>query len=706
MTENNTQGYKELAPGTTLHNGKYTIEKVIGEGGFGITYIAIQSGLDRAVCIKEFFLAGKCVRNTQAKTIHLQGVKEETFEKYRQAFVKEAKMLASLKHPSIVEVIDIFDENNTSYMVMPFIEGQSLQSVVDKQGTLSYPEAVNYLAQITNAVGYIHEKNILHRDIKPDNVMITADYKAILIDFGSAREFEHDKTQSHTSMLTHGYAPVEQYTTSSRKGAYTDIYAIGATFYFVLTGKAPLEAAARMNEQMPEPKELNPEVPDEANRTILKAMQIKAENRHQSVEEFMDDLRNVKPSTLVDETIGGGTTVVVKKNNNAAIFGIVAVLIVALLAGGFFWWNSQNDAPPPPPPIVVSVTGVTLDTSTLELTIDETETLVATVSPRDATNQNITWSSSNPSVATVDASGRVTAVSAGTAAIIAATEDGGQTTTANITVSSGVTETVSVAEVVREPTPAPVVEQAPQERVAEEPVQAVAPPPPTPTPAQPTQQDTDDAAAQRAREEQQRVLTQQEAQRLAQQEAQRQAQQQAVAQAEADQHRTGVVINGVRWATRNVGAPGSFAANPESAGMFFQWNRRQGWTAGGNVSGWNSSNPEGTSWTRANDPCPAGWRLPTGAELTALFNARCTFTVRNGVNGCYFGNAPNQIFMPAVGARDRTDGALMNTGIGYYWSSTRADNLNALYMNFSRDETNVGGALGRSWGLSVRCVGE
>lgn len=302
--ENITQVYKELQPGTVLCGGKYTILEKIGEGGFGITYKAIQNGLNRTVCIKEYFPAGKCIRATYARTVSVQGMSESLFEKYRQSFVKEAKMLATLHHPNIVEVIDVFDENNTSYMVMLFIEGRSLQNIVDSQGPLPYPEVVNYMAQVTNAIGYIHDRHILHRDIKPDNIMITDDYKAILIDFGSAREFEQDKTQIHTSMLTHGYAPTEQYTANSRKGSYTDIYAIGATMYFVLTGQVPLEAGARLTERLVEPKELAPDIPDEANRTILKAMQIKAENRHQTVQEFMDDLRNVRPSVLVDETIG------------------------------------------------------------------------------------------------------------------------------------------------------------------------------------------------------------------------------------------------------------------------------------------------------------------------------------------------------------------------------------------------------------------
>ena len=331
----------ELQSGTNLCDGKYTIEAKIGEGGFGITYKAIQNGLNRVVCIKEYFPAGKCTRATKKNTVFVQGTSEQVFEKYRQAFVREAKMLATLHHPNIVEVLDVFDENNTSYMVMTFVKGKSLQQIVETRGKLPYPETVNYIAQITNAVGYIHDHHILHRDIKPDNIMITADFKAILIDFGSAREFEQDKTQVHTSMLTHGYAPTEQYTANSRKGSYTDIYAIGATFYFVLTGQVPMESAARLTEQMPSPKDLVPEIPEEANRTILKAMQLKAENRHQTVHEFMDDIRNVKPSVLVDETIGGYP----QQPTSKRTWYIISALgcFVALLIGYFLWGRNGSE---------------------------------------------------------------------------------------------------------------------------------------------------------------------------------------------------------------------------------------------------------------------------------------------------------------------------------------------------------------------------
>lgn len=329
MEDLNEMNIAELQPGTTLCNGKYTIEKKLGAGGFGIAYKAVQNGLCRDVCIKEYFPAGKCVRNTRLKTVLAQGVSDELFEKYRQAFVREAKVLADLHHPNIVDVIDVFDENSTSYMVMVYIEGQSLQSIIEKKGRLSYDDAVNYMAQVTEAVGYVHAHHILHRDIKPDNIMITSDSRAILIDFGSAREFQHDKTQAQTSMLTLGYAPIEQHTTNSRKGSYTDIYAIGATLYFILTGQVPLDAAARMTEKMPEPKKLNPDIPDAANRTIMKAMQIKAENRHQSVQEFMNDLLNIKPSKPIPESESG-----TKKWLWWLLGGIGVGLI---LIGGIIW---------------------------------------------------------------------------------------------------------------------------------------------------------------------------------------------------------------------------------------------------------------------------------------------------------------------------------------------------------------------------------
>lgn len=334
--------FRELQPGMTLCNGKYTIEKMIGSGGFGITYYAKHSGLNQFYAVKEFFIEGKCMRNTQAHTVILQGINEDSFEKYRLKFIEEAQTLAQLNHPNIVRIVDVFDENNTSYIVMPFIEGQTLQQIVEKQGKLNYELAVNYIAQLTEAVGYIHEKNILHRDIKPENIIITPENRAVLIDFGSAREFIHDKTQSHTSILTQGYAPLEQYSAASRKGAYSDIYSIGAVFYFIVTGNKPLDASERTLEILEEPKALNPDIPDDANRTIRKAMQIKPENRHQTIPEFMDDLLGVNPSELIDENTG---TVIVKKSGKKRIAGIAiaALIVIGVITAILLSGNHEKD---------------------------------------------------------------------------------------------------------------------------------------------------------------------------------------------------------------------------------------------------------------------------------------------------------------------------------------------------------------------------
>ena len=210
------------------------------------------------------------------------------------------------------------------------------------------------------------------------------------------------------------------------------------------------------------------------------------------------------------------------------------------------------------------------------------------------------------------------------------------------------------------------------------------------------QREAAEAARQREAEARQR-----EAEHRRQQEEQARIQQQ-----QQDQH--GVLINDVRWATRNVAAPGTFAPNPESAGMHFQWNRRQGWaTTIGNVSGWRSSRIRGTTWERANDPCPPGWRVPTQAELQRLHNAGSIWTTRNGVYGRLFGIAPNQIFLPAAGRR-YVGGTLSFSGgaHGYYWSSSPGTRTaNAMRLQIQRGNSHVYHN-DRAGGLSVRCVVE
>jgi serine/threonine protein kinase len=329
--------FKELSVGKVLA-GKYIIEKVLGVGGFGITYYAKHRALDSHYAVKEFFINGFCVRNTKTTGVHLQGITDEEFERFRGKFIDEARTLAKLDHENVVKVIDMFEENNTSYIVMPFVEGPTLQQLVKQRGRLDYETAVNYIAQIAEAIGYIHERNILHRDISPDNVIITPQNKIVLIDFGSAREFIHDKTQSHTAILKKGYAPLEQYSVTSRKGAYSDIYALGAVFYYALTGQKPMEATERtMEDKMPAPKILDASIPDDANRTILKAMALKPEYRHQNIKEFMDDLLGEKPSKPVKIRKTGNSG----KSNLKAILGTVLGVLI-LITGILLYALNKN----------------------------------------------------------------------------------------------------------------------------------------------------------------------------------------------------------------------------------------------------------------------------------------------------------------------------------------------------------------------------
>lgn len=320
----------ELSSGTMLSGGKYVIEKKIGAGGFGITYLARHTILDRKYAIKEFFMSGYNVRNNATNHVSLQGLEVKDFDRVRQTFINEARTLAHLNNEAIVKVIDIFDENGTSYMVMPFVEGTTLKSMVEKDGPMEYEMAVNYMVQICEALTYIHSKDILHRDVTPDNVIVTPEQKIVLIDFGSARKFIDNKTQRQTTIVKPGYAPLEQHSARSRKGAFTDIYSVGAVFYYLLTGEHPMDATERVLEKMKEPIELNPNIPPQINAIIMKAMEMDGEMRYQSAKELIDDIFSDEPVSAEKSTEG----IIEKKENGNQLEKGVTVEKVSEMQGG------------------------------------------------------------------------------------------------------------------------------------------------------------------------------------------------------------------------------------------------------------------------------------------------------------------------------------------------------------------------------------
>lgn len=394
----------ELSSGTMLCGGKYVIEKKIGAGGFGITYLARHTTLDRKYAIKEFFMSGYNVRNNATNHVSLQGIEAKDFDKVRQNFINEARTLAQLNNEAIVKVIDIFDENGTSYMVMPFVEGTTLQSMVEKDGPMEYAMAVNYMVQICEALTYIHSKNILHRDVTPDNVIVTPEQKIVLIDFGSARKFVDNKTQRQTTIVKPGFAPLEQHSARSRKGAFTDIYSVGAVFYYLLTGERPMDATERVLEKMKEPIELNPNIPSQINAIIMKAMEMEGEKRYQSAKELIDDIFSDDPVSA-EETIDEVAEEVEEKESvnqaeeaeirdveekakKGVLLKVVAIVLalmsVAAIVAVFIYTpsNLQNKPEVPPKDAQTSETEVievevpTLDTLLQQMMQQKSETIL------------------------------------------------------------------------------------------------------------------------------------------------------------------------------------------------------------------------------------------------------------------------------------------------------------------------------------------
>jgi serine/threonine protein kinase len=237
----------ELQPGAKLLKGQYTITRYINSGGFGITYLAKDS-LDRDVVIKECFPSSVCRRSkvmvaarSRAHTAELRSVV--------QLFVREARNLAKIVHPNIVAVHQVFEDNGTAYMAIDFIDGLDLQQIIDGEGPQLTPEhIVRITDKLLQAVGFIHDHDMLHRDISPDNVLIDKSGEPILIDFGAAREkaSQSNRAMSALRVVKDGYSPQEFYIAGSEQGPWSDLYALGATLYHLISGDAPVNGQARL----------------------------------------------------------------------------------------------------------------------------------------------------------------------------------------------------------------------------------------------------------------------------------------------------------------------------------------------------------------------------------------------------------------------------------------------------------------------------
>lgn len=263
-------------PGQRLNGDRYIIEGKLGEGGFGITYLAQKASNGQRVVIK---------------TLKDELLSDPDFARYRDRFRDEAVKLSVCRHPNIVQIDNYFDHGNLPCIAMEYVAGEDLWKCVVRRGILSETEALNYIRRAGEAVIVVHEKGLLHRDIKPPNIMVRDNQDAVLIDFGLARGFIPDRTQQMTFGLTHGFAPPEQYGEIGRFAEYTDVYALAATLYYMLTRTPPTAAFMRaFNHPLKPPFQINPNISEAVELAIMKGMEMKETKRPQSVQKWLDML--------------------------------------------------------------------------------------------------------------------------------------------------------------------------------------------------------------------------------------------------------------------------------------------------------------------------------------------------------------------------------------------------------------------------------
>lgn len=294
-----------LPQGHCLQNGKYRLTEVIGQGGFGITYSGVWNTevkgklgtvkTDVPVCIKEYFFKDYCYRDQETMHVHVHSETGKVlFDRFKEKQIKEAKILSEVHHPYIVNVLEVFEENNTAYIAMEYISGCSLKYMLDMEGKLPEKNVLKYVNQIGQALDFVHNKNILHLDIKPNNILIDKKNNARLIDFGVSKRYDVEQQETSTTMLTlsKGFASIEQYDNEGTVNfsPCPDIYSLGATMYNLLTGVVPTESILRATKPLIKPSELNGDITPETETVILRAMQINPTDRYQTVKEMINEL--------------------------------------------------------------------------------------------------------------------------------------------------------------------------------------------------------------------------------------------------------------------------------------------------------------------------------------------------------------------------------------------------------------------------------
>jgi serine/threonine protein kinase len=357
--------------GQTLQNGKYTLEQALGQGGFGVTFKAIHHYLNQTVVVKTLNPA-------------LRG--SPHFPKLERQFREEGRRLALCSHPNIVRVNDFFFEEDVPYLVMDYIPGPTLDQVVFPNQPLPEAIAIHYIRQVGEALEVVHHNGLLHRDVKPQNIILRdGTQQVVLIDFGIAREFTPGTSQTHTSIASEGYAPIEQYIAQERRSPATDVYGLAATLYALLTAQVPVASILRDRQGMPAPRDLRPELSAAVDQAIMRGMAVEARHRPVRVADWLDllpdDLPSPAPTAVVVSSPSRNATLAIEppatvpiarqpsptEINPTAVapiapapsrkllfLGGIAIASIAVGALGAVWFNRQPAAVSPDPAPVAS----------------------------------------------------------------------------------------------------------------------------------------------------------------------------------------------------------------------------------------------------------------------------------------------------------------------------------------------------------------
>ncbi|MBE6760418.1 MAG: PASTA domain-containing protein [Ruminococcaceae bacterium] len=327
----NPMDYCHLPPRTVL-NGRYVLGRPLGSGGFGVTYVAWDNVLDIRVAIKEFMPGELARRTAGTHDVLVNSPSGELFTRGKRGFMEESMRLAQLGDiPGVVKIFDCFEANGTAYIVMEYLEGETLQHWLEVNGRMSCEMCVPIMISVLQALERVHAAGLMHRDIAPDNILLCSDGRIMLIDFGAARHMTTRHSRSLSTVLKIGYAPVEQYYRDGDQGAWTDVYAVGATMYHALTGVIPPDAFTRANNDTLEKPSVYADIPGNIEVAILNAMNVSVEKRTGSAAEFAAQLAGELKAVRVRERIRPQKIAVSGRTKAALVASAIAAVAVAVL---------------------------------------------------------------------------------------------------------------------------------------------------------------------------------------------------------------------------------------------------------------------------------------------------------------------------------------------------------------------------------------